>query len=457
MSHCRGFSHRLILVLHIFSDTCFTIQQVALQPHLDYSHNRNPQNARYQNSNLAPLANVMSNVMVLGVLWAFFRRNPLQGILWVMPYLYRSFFAKEPLIIGHFCGKWPVKIRHPMGGVHFSFHHMTHSCVRHDSTMCVGHDSFVCVITLIHRCNMTRSYVWVVHVCVTRLIHMCDMTHWMSHVMHTEIHTHSCNIHAILIHICVTWLIHICVTWLIHICVTWLIHVCDITHFYVWHDSFHTAPMSRAANVSRDAFIYVWRDSFIYVWHDSFIRVTWLIHMCDMTHSCVWHDSFICVTWLISYRADVTCRKCVTWLIYICVTWLIHICDMTHSYVWHDSFLCVTWLISYRADVTCRETACLAFKFAWMSHVTHMKESRHAYERVMSRLWISLWISYVTRMDESCHTYGWVMSHVWMRHVTHMNASRHTYECFMSYIWTRHDPYVLNPPTWPLSLPAMHT
>jgi len=228
MSHCRGFSHRLILVLHIFSDTCFTIQQVALQPHLDYSHNRNPQNAWYQNSNLAPLANVMSNVMVLGVLWAFFRRNPLQGILWVMPYLYRSFFAKEPLIIGHFCGKWPVKIRHPMGGVHFSFHHMTHSCVRHDSTMCVGHDSFVCVITLIHRCNMTRSYVWVVHVCVTRLIHMCDMTHWMSHVMHTEIHTHSCNIHAILIHICVTWLIHICVTWLIHICVTWLIHVSHI-------------------------------------------------------------------------------------------------------------------------------------------------------------------------------------------------------------------------------------
>jgi len=25
------------------------------------------------------------------------------------------FFAKEPLIIGFFCGKWPIKIRHPMG------------------------------------------------------------------------------------------------------------------------------------------------------------------------------------------------------------------------------------------------------------------------------------------------------------------------------------------------------
>jgi len=35
--------------------------------------------------------------------------------------------------------------------------------------------------------------------------------------------------------------------------------------------------------------------------------VTWLIHMCDMTHSYVWHDSSICVMWLF------------------------HMCDMTHS------------------------------------------------------------------------------------------------------------------------------
>jgi len=27
----------------------------------------------------------------------------------------RLFFAKEPLIIGLFCGRWPIKIRHPMG------------------------------------------------------------------------------------------------------------------------------------------------------------------------------------------------------------------------------------------------------------------------------------------------------------------------------------------------------
>jgi len=49
------------------------------------------------------------------------------------------------------------------------------------------------------------------------------------------------------------------------------------------------------------------------------LYVSWLDHLCGMTHSYVWHDSFICVTWLI------------------------HMCDMTHSYVWHDSFICVAW------------------------------------------------------------------------------------------------------------------
>jgi len=76
--------------------------------------------------------------------------------------------------------------------------------------------------------------------------------------------------------------------------VTWLIHMCDMTHSHVWHD--------------------------------SFTCVTWLIHMCDMTHSHVWHDSF----WSVSDA---------------CVTWLFHTCDMTPSYARHDSCVFVTWLV----------------------------------------------------------------------------------------------------------------
>jgi len=71
-----------------------------------------------------------------------------------------------------------------------------------------------------------------------------------------------------------------------------------------------------------------------YIWRDAFICVTWLIHICDGTHSNVWHDSFLSVIWLIC----------------ICVTWCNHICDMTDSFVWHDSLICMTCLI-YLCDM----------------------------------------------------------------------------------------------------------
>ena len=104
----------------------------------------------------------------------------------------------------------------------------------------------------------------------------------------------------------------------------------------------------------------------------------------------------------------------------------------------------------------------------WISHVTHMDESCHTYEWVMSHIWMShvtqvdesshtyewviptaycMWSiissfsnryladrsSHVTHMDESCHKYVWVMSHMWMSHVTHMNESPTAY-CIWSVI-----------------------
>jgi len=130
-----------------------------------------------------------------------------------------------------------------------------------------------------------------------------------------------------------------CVAWPIYLSEI-IIHMCDIMHFISvtwllalpgeWHDSFFCVTwLIRMCDMTHS-----------YVWHDSFICVTWLIHMCEMIHSYVRHDSFICVTWLIHMR-DVT----------RCVTWLIHMCDVSHSYVWHDSFVCVTWLI-HTCDMT---------------------------------------------------------------------------------------------------------
>jgi len=57
-----------------------------------------------------------------------------------------------------------------------------------------------------------------------------------------------------------------------------------------------------------------------------------------------------------------------------------------------------------------------------MSHATHMNESCHTYEWVMSHIWMS----HVTPMNKSCHTHEWVMSHTWMSH---------TYECVIAHEW----------------------
>ena len=98
-----------------------------------------------------------------------------------------------------------------------------------------------------------------------------------------------------LIYMCVTWLVYMCVlAWLMSMCVTWLGCTCAM-----W--------LSR-----------LYAGSWGHVW---LICGTWLIDMCDVTHSYVWHDSFICVTTLI------------------------HRGDVTHSYVWHGPFICVTWPI----------------------------------------------------------------------------------------------------------------
>jgi len=172
--------------------------------------------------------------------------------------------------------------------------------------------------------------------------------------------------------------------------------------FYVWHDSQKTATDSptRCQEKDRcmryDSFICVTRLILCVTWltnnsdrlaygtsSDRQIHVTWLVHMCDMTHSSVlwliscemWlidhdsrtgcqkenryvrHDSFICVTWLILCATWLV--LCVTWLTnntnrladkmskgkQICVTWLIHVCDMTHSmcdviHRWHRQTRC---------------------------------------------------------------------------------------------------------------------
>ena len=108
--------------------------------------------------------------------------------------------------------------------------------------------------------------------------------------------------------------------------------------------------------------------AYLYMWRDSFTHVTWLVHMCDVTHAYMWRDSCICVTWLIhmcNMTHSYVCRDS-----FVHVTRLIHMCDVTHSYMWHDSFICVTWLIH------------MCDKTVWTSHIPCMNKSCPMYERV---------------------------------------------------------------------------
>jgi len=113
------------------------------------------------------------------------------------------------------------------------------------------------------------------------------------------------------------------------ICVTWLIHMCDMTHPYVCDLTY--------AYVCDLTHVYLWGMTHPYVYHDSFIFMR--------------HDSFICVTWLIHiYEAWLIHKGNMTHLhvwpdLFVCVTWLIHMCDMTISHVWHDSLIRETSLI----------------------------------------------------------------------------------------------------------------
>jgi len=214
------------------------------------------------------------------------------------------------------------------------------------------------------------------------------------------------------------WLIHvrdigsICVRWLIYIwamtrcdsfiCDTWLsfarcifIHVCAMTHSRARH-LFHINEMTYS-RVCHDLLICVTRPSFIYVTWFSCMRVTWLLHMCDMTHSHVWQTSRV---WHNS--------------IHMCV------CVCVCECVRHDS-------LTSSGFRSAKNESCHTYNgvmsHIWMSHVTHMNESCHTHEWVMSHIWMShvthIWMSHVIHMNESCHTYEWVMSHIWMSRVTH--------------------------------------
>jgi len=85
---------------------------------------------------------------------------------------------------------------------------------------------------------------------------------------------------------------------------------------------------------------------------DFFVRMTWLICMCGMNHSCVWRGVFMCVTWLIrtcdmthwqGAASDITSD---TWMSHVPREWV-----MTRWHHTRDRALHPTWLEKHETCV----------------------------------------------------------------------------------------------------------
>jgi len=265
-----------------------------------------------------------------------------------------------------------------------------------------GHDSFICRTWLIHTLDMTHSCVW--HdssTCATWLISM------FSHQPFAHLHLHS----------------HVWMSQDTHINESITMSPSHMSH--ITHGSAMDGPCQHmyARDIRSHAFTYIG---------------TWLIHMCDMTHAYVWHDSFICGTWLI-HTLDIT-QSHVWHDTSLCslASFQLH-CVTTHSCVGHDSFIRATWLIPMFPR---QPFSCLYLRaHVWMSRDTHINESRDIYGWDLNQSWTS----HVTHMDESCHTYTGVESHRGVSHVWTMHKACHTHDQDASPVSTTHVVHIQMP------------
>jgi len=292
-------------------------------------------------------------------------------------------------------------------------------------------------------CSYCRPYKWDVthiylHSCIFAIIHR-ECAHivahvngscptctwivsyiWMSHVMYTFIVAH--------------WQSFMCTT------------ICAFSHSI---SQICSMPISYVTSLDHK-----YDMTHVYVWHDSFISMTRLMYTCDMTHSYPRQYAYFCIHihlfayWIckIPYCASENVRI----FSHMWMSHVSHIHESCHRCEWamlqtisdslqHDSFTCIymsrvidhIWLSIFHIWLSLQHDS---FTYIYMSRVIDMVKSRHAYEWVMSQICMS----HVTHMKESCHIYEWVMSCIWRSHVTYTNESCHTYEWVMSHIQMSH-------------------
>jgi len=162
----------------------------------------------------------------------------------------------------------------------------------------------------------------------------------------------------------------------------------------------------------------------------------WLVMVLVMSQTWTSHATHITVSWcghisLRIWRSNFWCLVDVhdsfTWLSHVHqrsgdptfdgVSHVTHINEWCHTYQWimaHVSMCYVSqinevWRGEHKIINLEISRGIWVMSRAWMSHVTHMYESRHTYQRVMAcaQTWLRIWRSCLSMS----HVAQWVMSH----------------------------------------------
>ena len=188
-----------------------------------------------------------------------------------------------------------------------------------------------------------------------------------------------------------------------------------------------------------------------HIWMSHVPHMNESCHIYKQVTNATFTNVHVIYEWVLS-RAHVphTNESCHTYEQVISRIWrsaVIHTNESCHTWKWvmSHTWMIKSWMSHWRMSHATRMQGALStYEWGmppiWMSHVPCMKESRHEYVWVMSHIWISY----------ARHMYEWFTSHVWRAHlphtneccmhmdshVTHINESCHTYETIMSYMWT---------------------
>ena len=172
-----------------------------------------------------------------------------------------------------------------------------------------------------------------------------------------------------------------------------------------------------------------------YICYHSCICVTWLVNICDITHSCVrmsrsnnWHKSFIEMTWLVSQSTYM--RECCHSFIHIWKSQVTH--AHTHQSSATQKSACTTTLIYTIHAQTHTHTNTHTYTHTHTHTPEFCDAGKCLYDNIDVRCVFEI-VEANGALNESCHTYEWVMSHIWRRQVTRMNESWHSYELVMSH------------------------